>query len=64
MFNADGHPLNVKSARLTVEEIRHARGHIDAADEAELGKTRLEWRERYIREKEEQRADYARYTKT
>ena len=64
MFDANGYPLNVESARHTIEQIGRARGRINDADKVELGKTAPEWREVYILEKEEQRDDYARYTKT
>jgi hypothetical protein len=63
-FGADGRPLTIEAAHRAINEIRSARGHIDAIDKIEIAKTSPEWRDRYLRNAETQRKVYARYTKT
>lgn len=63
-FDWDGRPCTSQIAKRVINDIRSARGHVDALDEDELAKNSREWREKYLRNQQSARETHARFTKT
>ena len=63
-FDIDGRPLTIAAAKKEINRIRGDRGHIDANDEDQIGRTDIDFQEDYRRRALLHRDVYARYTKT